>query len=134
MKREPPGLAHVFEACERLQRKGTAVTLTTLRSELLKWRGVGVRREAMVQVLGEWRRRRLVAVGGRVKAAVDALLQLTDDLERGAVRAMFSKHTAGGVKITFTVRARNTGGGHRKRLANAALQANTGIANKNKKV
>ena len=117
MKRDPTGLAHVREACNRLQRKGKKVSLTTINNELLKWRGVSVLRASMIVVWHEWRRQRLLEVSGRLNAAVDAILQLTDDLERDYVKRQVCLRTGGGVKIRFTVKARNTGGGHPKKTA-----------------
>jgi hypothetical protein len=64
--------------------------------------------------LQHWRAEQLARVSGRIESAANALLALETDLERDALRRTIDQRTGGGIRIRFTVKARNTGGGWAK--------------------
>ena len=113
--REPKGLEHVFDSCNRVHKRGVAVTLSAVRSDLKRERGKSVSRHSLVIAVRAWKEQRLQIVSGRVSAAVAAVLALGDDLERDACRRTVDQQSGGAGKIRFTVASRNTGGGHPRR-------------------
>jgi hypothetical protein len=114
-KREPPGLAAAREACRRLHAAGEPVTTRRVVAEVARARGEGVSLRDATPAVQEWRAEQMARVSGRVENAVAGLLALETDLERDAVRLAVQQRTGGGIRLKFTVAARNTGGGHKPR-------------------
>ena len=107
-------MAHIREACRRLAGRGRPVTARNVRAELIAWRGIGASNVHITPELQRWRAEQLARVSGRIESAANALLALETDLERDALRRMIDQRTGGGIRIRFSVKARNTGGGWAK--------------------
>lgn len=107
-KREPPGLGYAREACRRLHERGESVTTRAVLAEVAKTRGVHISNRDSTVACQQWRAEQLARVSGRVSDAVDALLALESDLEREAVRRGVAQRSGGGIRLRFTVAARNT--------------------------
>jgi hypothetical protein len=114
-KREPPGLGYAREACKRIHAAGKTVSTRAVLAEVFRARGVNISNRDSTVACQQWRAETMARTSGRVDAAVDALLSLETDLERDAVRQAIQTRTGGGIRVRFTVAARNTGGGHKKR-------------------
>ena len=115
MKRTPDGAGHIREAIRRLLSRGVEPSVPKVRGELLRWRGVGASFRDIQPTFIEWRAAELARRAGIIEAAADAILLLGTTMERQAVARIVDARSGGGVRIKFTVKARNTGGGHRKR-------------------
>jgi hypothetical protein len=115
MKRTPDGAGHIREAIRRLTSRGVEPSVPKIRGELLRWRGVGASFRDVQPVYVAWRESELARRAGIIEAAADAILLLGTTMERQAVARIVEARSGGGVRIKFTVKARNTGGGHRKR-------------------